>query len=166
MNICRRLALDHAWQRELANLVLETRPNDPVRARLYRLLKSELESHAEAEERTLYGILLCLPNCHLPARRAIHGHQKVADQLRALEEIDMGSDEWLRRLYRLRDELEHFAWGEEELLFPAVRECLDHATATRMTDEYAQRKSTCTAVELEVAPWPTECHTASTQRVS
>jgi hemerythrin superfamily protein len=161
LNICRRLALDHAWQRELANLVLETRPNDPVRARLYRLLKSELESHAEAEERTLYGILLCLPNCHLPARRAIHGHQRVADQLRALEEVDMSSDEWLRRFGRLRDEFEHFACGEEELLFPAVRESLDHATATRMTDEYAQRKSACTVVDLDVTPWPTEYLTAS-----
>jgi hemerythrin superfamily protein len=165
LDIYRRLTLDHAWQRELAILVLETRRDDPVRARLYRLLKSELESHAEAEERTLYGLLLCLPNCHLQARRAIHGHQRVADQLRALEEVDMASDEWLRRFCRLSDDIEGFSCAEEEFLFPAVRESLDHVTAVRMTDEYAQRKSASAVESVDVTPWPTEYLTAM-QRVS
>lgn len=141
MDIYRCLKQDHAWQRELAYQIMETNADDPDRQKLYDRFRREVESHAMAEEQTLYLVGLCAPECHLMARRGIFGHQKISDQFRELDKIPISSDAWLETFSRLRGDLEHFSCEEEEFLFPAARRHLDHSSATEMATDYAARKS-------------------------
>jgi hemerythrin superfamily protein len=141
VDIYRRLRQDHAWQRELANLILETAAADPDRVKLYRKFKREVESHANAEGQTLYPLVLGIPECHLLARRGMFGHQLIADLLRDLDKYPIDGDEWRQHFARLRNEVEYYACEEEESLFPEARRHLPADAAARVLEDYAARKS-------------------------
>ena len=143
MDIFRRLRQDHARQRELANLILETSAAGPERKKLYDRFKMEVEAHSSAEGQVLYAAVISIPECHLLARRGMFGHQQIADQFRELEKKPIASDEWFELFIRLRNNLEHYSCEEEEFLFAEARLHIPSATALEMNADYTDRKSRC-----------------------
>ena len=131
-----RMRQDHSWQRELAELIMKTTAEDFDRHRLFDKFRKNVEAHMAAEEQTFFSLALCLPNCLLLARRGIFGHQKILDQLRDLEKIDVSSEQWLPAFKQIRNNLEHYCDDEEEFLFPAARQRLRGTAARQMANCY------------------------------
>jgi hypothetical protein len=136
VDIYGRLRQDHAWQRELADLILETDAADSDRPKLFEKFRQIVEAHMVAEEQSFFSVALCLPNCLLLARRGIFGHQKIFDQLRDLEKIDIASEDWLPAFKRVRNNLERYSADEEEFLFPAARQHLRYVNARQLASSY------------------------------
>lgn len=139
MNIFDRLRSDHEKQRDLCGFLLQTSGDSEERARLYRELRKEIETHGAAEEETFYAELLRHERTRQWTRGNIAAHQEMTELLADLDETDMGSPAWLSKFWRLREELEHHMDEEERELFRAVD--IGPRRARQLAEEFDDHKT-------------------------
>jgi hypothetical protein len=133
------LIADHDRQRELMAQVAASAAG-PERQSLFEQLRLELQSHAAAEEESLYATMLADPELREDARHAVSEHKEVDDLLGELMAMDPASSEWLERFGAMRHRYLHHIDEEEEDMFPTADERLSAETEKRLADTFEARK--------------------------
>jgi hypothetical protein len=141
------LKRDHDKQRDMLKRIDAQKGNSAERRALFETFRLEVQSHAAAEEESLYATMLGRPDLRDDARHSVAEHKEVDDLIGELFEMEFGSDAWEQKFAHMRHRYEHHIDEEEEEMFPAAEEKLDDATEERLADTYEERKP----AELELA---------------
>jgi hypothetical protein len=145
--IYRDLKADHDKQRDMLSRLGELHGDAPERRDLFEAFRLELQSHAAAEEESLYATMLGNPELRDDARHSVSEHKEVDDLLGEMIELEFGGDEWEEKFHHMRHRYLHHIEEEEEEMFPAAAEELDEATEAKLAEVYEERKPE----ELELA---------------
>lgn len=145
--IYRDLKADHEKQREMLKQLGDLRGDTKKRQKLFEEFRLELQSHAAAEEESLYAVMLGNPELRDDARHSVSEHKEVDDLLGEMMDLDFGSDEWESKFFHMRHRYEHHIDEEEEEMFPAADEELGDEVEAKMAATYEERKPK----ELELA---------------
>ncbi|APD86195.1 hemerythrin [Alteromonas sp. Mex14] len=138
MKIFEALRQDHEKQRLLLKILAETSGNTAARREYYLELKTQLESHAIAEERHFYTHLLEKDATVDLTRHGIAEHHEIDELLEKLDETDMSSPAWLRHLKNLQEKVEHHLADEEQEFFQVAGKVLNDSQKTRLAKEYRE----------------------------
>ena len=141
MDIYQHLKQEHEEQKELARRIMETSGDSEERRELFQRFKIELESHAAAEEQSLYAALLSHPEGQEQARHSIAEHKDAADIVEELEETAMDSSAWIQRFEKLKDDVVHHIDEEEDDVFPLCRTLISTEEAQELAEKFAHRKT-------------------------
>jgi len=136
MNIFETLRDDHQKQRTLVELLCKTHGDSHGRRELLQRLKSALQTHAAAEERNLYALLLKDDRSQQQARHSIAEHQELDDLLDKLETTDMSSSGWLSIANELRERLLHHLKEEETKFFQMAGKVLSEEKKGQLAEQY------------------------------
>lgn len=134
------LKRDHDKQRDMLKQLAELKGDSSERQKLFEAFRLEVQSHAAAEEESLYATMLGDPELRDDARHSVSEHKEVDDLLGELMDLDFASDEWESKFYHMRHRYEHHIDEEEEDMFPAAEKELDDATEQKLADIYEDRK--------------------------
>lgn len=135
-----RLKADHDKQRAMLKELGELQGDTKKRQALFEKFRLELESHAAAEEESLYATMLANPDLRDDARHSVSEHKEVDDVIGTMLGLDFASDEWEENFHHMRRRYEHHITEEEDEMFPAAAKALDDATEKRLGEVYAARK--------------------------
>lgn len=138
--IYRDLKRDHDKQREMLKKLGELKGATNERKQLFESFRLELQSHAAAEEESLYATMLSNPALRDDARHSVSEHKEVDDLLGEMMDLDMASDEWSETFFHMRRRYEHHIAEEEDEMFPAASKELDAATEKKLAEVYGERK--------------------------
>lgn len=141
------LKADHDRQRDMLEQLGKLSGDTKQRQALFEKFRLALESHAAAEEESLYAVMLGNPDLRDDARHSVSEHKEVDDLLGEMLQLDFASDEWEEKFYHMRRRYEHHITEEDEEMFPAAAKQLDTATEDRLAEVYEERKPE----ELELA---------------
>ncbi len=141
------LKRDHDKQRDMLKQLGGMDGDSAERRKLFEAFRLEVQSHAAAEEESLYATMLGRPDLRDDARHSVAEHKEVDDLIGELLDMELGSEEWEHKFAHMRHRYEHHIDEEEEEMFPAAEEKLDDATEQRLADTYEERKP----AELELA---------------
>lgn len=145
--IYKDLKADHDRQRDMLEELGALRGDTKKRQALFEKFRLELQSHAAAEEESLYATMLGNPDLRDDARHSVSEHKEVDDLLGEMVGMDFASDEWEEKFYHMRRRYEHHITEEEQEMFPAAAKELDPGTEERLAEVYEERKP----MELELA---------------
>lgn len=134
------LKRDHDKQRDMLKQLVELKGDSSERQKLFEAFRLEVQSHAAAEEESLYATMLGDPELRDDARHSVSEHKEVDDLLGELMDLDFASDEWESKFYHMRHRYEHHIDEEEEDMFPAAEKELDDATEQKLGQIYEDRK--------------------------
>jgi hypothetical protein len=141
------LKRDHDKQRKMLEELAGLKGDTKKRRTLFETFRLEVQSHAAAEEESLYATMLGDPELRDDARHSVSEHKEVDDLIGEMMDLDFASDEWESRFFHMRHRYEHHIDEEEEDMFPAAAKELDDATEARLAETYEERKP----AELEIA---------------
>lgn len=141
------LKADHDKQRSMLKELGELKGDTDQRRSLFEKFRLEVQSHAAAEEESLYAVMLGNPDLRDDARHSVAEHKEVDDLIGELMDMPFGTDEWEKRFGHMRHRYEHHIDEEEEDMFPAADKELDDATEQKLAGIYKERKPE----ELELA---------------
>ncbi|MDO7085225.1 hemerythrin domain-containing protein [Pseudocolwellia sp. AS88] len=136
MKIFEALRNDHDKQRALINLLLDTHGKSDVRSEYYQQLKTELETHAVAEERYFYAPLMQLDNTVDLSRHGVAEHHQIDKYIAELDELDMSSPQWLATFKKLAHKVDHHLAEEEHEFFQQAGKALTEKDKNKMADNY------------------------------
>ena len=109
--------------------------------RLFREIKTELETHARLEETIFYPAVQEHEELKDMVFESIEEHRQVKTLLRELGRVTPGSDKFKAKLKVLNDDVEHHAEEEEEgKLFPKVRKTFNSKELEELGQELAAAK--------------------------
>ena len=94
------------------------------REELFTQLKSELEIHAEIEEKILYPVLEKADETHEISLEAYEEHKVVKRLLAELEAEPKDTEEWSAKFTVLKENVEHHVEEEEGEMFKKARKVL------------------------------------------
>ncbi|MFV0623925.1 hemerythrin domain-containing protein [Sphingomonas sp. ac-8] len=134
------LKRDHDKQRKMLAELGDFATAKGERKKLFEKFRLELQSHAAAEEESLYATMLGEPELRDDARHSVSEHKEVDDLLGELMDLEFDSDEWKEKFFHMRRRYEHHIDEEEEEMFPAAAEELDDVTEEKLADVYEDRK--------------------------
>jgi len=132
------LIAGHQRQRRLLELLSETQGDSKDRRDLFVRLRTELDAHAEAEERALYSRMMATEDGRERARHSVHEHEQIDDILADLDQMDYSSTGWLNRFATLRDKVEHHLEEEESKVFPLASELFSNQKAREMGERFEE----------------------------
>jgi iron-sulfur cluster repair protein YtfE (RIC family) len=138
------LEADHRAVADLFRKAEET-PGPRELDALFREIKSALDIHKEAEERTFYAALSTLPEIADRIEEAMEEHVDVEELLEELSTLAPEDDEFRAQLNELREEVEHHVREEEGEIFAQARKLLDDEQASRIAEEFRAEKEGLTA---------------------
>lgn len=134
------LIADHDRQRDLIAKIDTTSGDSAERRDLFEQLRLELQSHAAAEEESLYATMLANPDLREDARHSVSEHKEVDDMLGELMDVDMASSAWLSKFRAMKDRYLHHIDEEEEEMFPTAEKHLSTADEERLGKLFEKRK--------------------------
>ena len=134
------LKRDHDKQREMLKQLAEMQGAGKERQSLFEAFRLEIQSHAAAEEESLYATMLRDPELRDDARHSISEHKEVDDLLGEMADEEFGSDAWSEKFFHMRRRYEHHITEEEEEMFPAAAKELDDETEAELATIYEERK--------------------------
>ena len=141
MTIYERLEQDHDRHRKLLEKIARTEGSSEERQTLFAELKADVTAHANAEEQSLYAMMLEDPDLQEEGRHSVAEHKEVDDWLEELSETDMSSPAWIATFRKMKDRLEHHMEEEEEEIFIAAREKINGKKAEQLEDLFNARKA-------------------------
>lgn len=95
-----------------------------TRDELFTQLKSELDIHAEIEEKILYPVLEKADETHDISLEAYEEHRIVKQLLSELEAEPKDAEEWTAKFTVLKENVEHHVEEEEGEMFKKARKVL------------------------------------------
>ncbi|WP_306253123.1 hemerythrin domain-containing protein [Parvularcula sp. IMCC14364] len=140
MKIYERLKDDHNYQRELGEKIVDTQGDTSERHALWTEYKTELESHAMAEEQVFYSDMMSEDDLTKKARHSVAEHKELSDMIREIDDMDMSSPGWLMKFKQLKDCVEHHVAEEEKEVFPETRKEFSEAQEKQMCREFETKK--------------------------
>lgn len=141
MDIYTRIIEDHETHRKLLKDIAATSGDSPERERLFETLKEEVTAHANAEEQSLYAILIENPKSQEQARHSIHEHNEADEYIDELKDTDMSSPGWIATFKKLKESLEHHMDEEEDEVFNMAKDVISQEKAIELTDKFNARKA-------------------------
>ena len=138
MKIFEALRQDHEKQRLLLKILTETSGDTAARREYYQELKTQLESHAVAEERFFYTQLIKKDQTVDMSRHGIAEHHEIDELIEKIDNTDMSSPAWLRHLKTLQEKVEHHLVDEEEQFFQVAGKVLNEQQKTSLATQYRQ----------------------------
>lgn len=136
MTIFDALREDHERQRELIGRLIETEGDSDERRRVFDQLKTELESHAGAEERFFYNPLMEHDLTQDKARHSVAEHKELDDFVEQLDEYDMSAPQWLVTAKELEHRLTHHLDEEEHEVFQVAGKALTETEKDELGESY------------------------------
>jgi iron-sulfur cluster repair protein YtfE (RIC family) len=97
-----------------------------------------IEAHADAEEQLFYPALAQARPGYGPLADALAAHQAIEDELQALDELDVGDEDFQPTLQRLHDLLQRHIADEERLLLGMVREHVSPETCRVLAQHFVE----------------------------
>lgn len=94
------------------------------RDELFTQLKTELDIHAEIEEKILYPVLEKAEETHDISLEAYEEHRLVKQLLSELEAEPKDAEEWTAKFTVLKENVEHHVEEEEDEMFKKARKVL------------------------------------------
>ncbi len=140
MNIYQKLKADHDRHRELMRRIADTSGDSDERKRLFDVLLKEVESHAAAEEQTLYSELIESVEAQPQTRHSVSEHKEASDYLEELQATDMSNPAWLMTFKKFQDALEHHMKEEENDVFELSEDVIDDDRAVALGAKFEGRK--------------------------
>lgn len=134
------LKRDHDKQRDMLEQLAGLKGESKKRKDLFEKFRLEVQSHAAAEEESLYATMLGEPDLRDDARHSVSEHKEIDDLIGEMMDLDFASDEWESKFFHMRHRYEHHIDEEEEDMFPAAAKELDDATEEQLADTYEDRK--------------------------
>lgn len=134
------LKRDHDKQRGMLKELAELKGGGGERQELFEAFRLEVQSHAAAEEESLYATMLGNSDLRDDARHSVSEHKEVDDLIGELLGLDFASDEWESKFFHMRHRYEHHIDEEEQDMFPAADEKLDAGTEAELAGIYEERK--------------------------
>jgi iron-sulfur cluster repair protein YtfE (RIC family) len=125
---------------ELRKICATTSRAAKTREKLFHQIKSELEVHTRFEEEVFYPAVRKVPGLSSNVGDALHEHDEAKSMLGALSRMDKTSDEFLEKLQKLQQALDHHIKDEEQEMFPKAREGIARDEAERMAADYRSVK--------------------------
>ncbi|WP_149274904.1 hemerythrin domain-containing protein [Pareuzebyella sediminis] len=138
MNIFEALREDHDIQRELLDKLVATSGDTEKRDELFKKLKSELENHADGEERYFYKPLIDSDKTQDLARHGIAEHHEIDELIEALEATEYSSSAWLKIVKDLQHKVEHHLEDEEHQFFQMAGKVLSDSKKETLGTDYRQ----------------------------
>lgn len=139
--IFERLREDHDKHRTLLELCAKTHGASDGREELFAKVHAELVSHANAEEKVLYAVLLAEDLTQEKARHSIAEHKTMDDLLDELGKMDHSNPNWVRKFATLHEEVLHHMEEEEREVFQLGGKVLGAAQKTAMVAEFDREKA-------------------------
>lgn len=131
---------DHDTQRTLMDILVKTEGASEGREEVYPRLKKELESHAFAEEKAFYSVLMARENTVEKARHSVAEHKEIDDVIEQLEGLEHSSPQWLPTMKKLQHLVEHHLDEEEHEVFQMAGKVLSETEKTSLASEYRAAK--------------------------
>ncbi|SHJ79697.1 hemerythrin domain-containing protein [Pseudozobellia thermophila] len=136
MNIFEALRQDHDIQRKLLDKLVDTSGDTAQRDSIFKELKKELESHADAEERYFYKPLIDSDKTQEKARHSIAEHHEIDELIERLEETEYSSSAWLKIAKELQEKVEHHLDEEEHEVFQIAGKVLSETNKESLAKAY------------------------------
>jgi hemerythrin-like domain-containing protein len=112
-----------------------------TREELFTQLKSELDLHAQIEEKILYPVLEKADETHDITLEAFEEHRLVKQLLGELETMDKGDEQWTARFTVLKENIEHHVEEEEGEMFKKARKVLSEKEAEELGARLEEAKA-------------------------
>lgn len=136
MNIFEALRQDHDIQRKLLEQLVDTSGDTSARDEIFKKLKTELEIHADAEERYFYKPLIDVDRAQDLARHGIAEHHEIDELIEQLEETEYSSSAWLKIAKNLQEKVEHHLEDEEHQFFQIAGKVFSDGNKTALAKDY------------------------------
>lgn len=140
MNIFELICSDHRNLRELLDGISATKGDSLERRSLFVRLLEVMQTHAIAEEQSLYSVLMGWPELTEYCRHYVIEHAEADELLQDLEYEDMSHPCWKIKFYRLRHALEKHMEEEEAQMLPRAEQLLSPSQADYLSSIYRSRK--------------------------
>lgn len=137
MNIFEALREDHDIQRSLLDELLNTSGDSKQRDAVFKALKSELQIHADAEERHFYIPLIDSDKTQEKARHGIAEHHEIDELIAELEKTEYSSSAWLKIAKNLKEKVEHHLEEEEHAIFQMAGKVLSEQQKKTLAETYS-----------------------------
>ncbi|GAA0854410.1 hemerythrin domain-containing protein [Aliiglaciecola litoralis] len=142
MEIFEAIRRDHAKQRLLLKILVETSGDSYSRKEFYSELKKSLVDHAVAEERYFYSPLMQSDKTIEQSRHGIAEHHEIDELIEKLDETDMSSSAWLHYMKALKKLVEHHLAEEEREVFQQAGKVLSDKQKEALADDYVDEMNT------------------------
>ena len=140
MNALELLKQDHQKVKKLLTSATETEDKSEQK-RLFREIRTELETHARLEETIFYPAVQEHKELASMVFESLEEHRQVKTLLRELGRVTPGSDKFKAKLKVLNDDVEHHAEEEEEgKMFPKVRKAINSKELEELGQEMEEAK--------------------------
>jgi hemerythrin superfamily protein len=140
MDALELLKQDHQKVKKLLTAATETEDKKEQK-RLFKEIKTELETHARLEETIFYPAVQEHEDLKNMVFESLEEHRQVKTLLRELSRVTAGSDKFKAKLKVLNDDVEHHAEEEEEgKMFPKVRKAFDSKELEELGQELEAAK--------------------------
>lgn len=126
----------HERQRALSRRLVRARRERTYREALLRELKIELASHAAAEERFLYAVILMHDAGLHASRHALHEHHEIDERVEQLEGCDPDAGTWDSAAKCLSREVHHHLREEETKFFQVSGKILGERQKLTLAKHY------------------------------
>jgi len=141
MNIFEALRTDHDTQRKLLEQLVDTSGDTEKRDTVFKKLKTELETHADAEERYFYKPLIDDDKTQGKARHGIAEHHEIDELIEELENTEYSSSAWLKVAKNLQEKVEHHLDEEEHEFFQIAGKVFSEKSKETLAREYQKHMS-------------------------
>ncbi|HEY7322869.1 MAG TPA: hemerythrin domain-containing protein [Candidatus Binatia bacterium] len=109
--------------------------------KIFREIKSELETHARIEETIFYPAMQEREELKDMVLESLEEHKQMKTVLRELARLSANSEKFKPKFKVLRDDVEHHAEEEEEgKMFPKVRQLINRAELEELGQELEAAK--------------------------
>jgi len=137
MNIFEALRKDHDVQRSLLDKLLITSGDSKQRNDVFKALKSELQIHADGEERHFYIPLIESDTTQEKARHGIAEHHEIDELIGDLEKTEYSSSSWLKIAKELKEKVVHHLEEEEHAIFQLAGKVLSENQKKTLAKDYS-----------------------------
>jgi hemerythrin superfamily protein len=140
MDVLELLKQDHQKVKKLLASATETEDKKEQK-RLFREIRTELETHARIEEMIFYPAVQEHQELKNMVFESVEEHRQVKTLLRELSRVTAGSDKFKAKLKVLNDDVEHHAEKEEEgKMFSKVRKTFNSKQLEELGQEIEAAK--------------------------
>lgn len=140
MDIFEGIKQDHHEARELMEQIAKTtNRSEKKRRELFDQFRLQIWAHEKLEEATFYQMLK-QKGLAKEILEALNEHQVAGNVLEELNTAAIATDEWLQKFCMLQELIQHHMQEEEDEYFELGRKKLTDKEASKLGEEFAQRK--------------------------
>jgi hemerythrin-like domain-containing protein len=145
MDIYQALKGDHQETKQLfADIEGSSGKTGDSREKIFSKLKDALEVHSKAEEEVFYTPLKKKDATREKIEHATKEHLKVTEMLNEIESMETEDPQWLKKVSKLKDDIQHHIQEEEGDIFTQAQGIFSKQQAEEMAEQFKRaKKKTC-----------------------